>query len=116
MGITGTCAVRGGTVLSVTPPAILCAALTAASLVFFFFFQAEDGIRDWSVTGVQTCALPIYLEQRISCSDKHSPDCDWPHNELPDGNRHRCPVIRCISREVLLDLRAEEIEDRKSVV
>src|SRR5262249_57760315 len=27
----------------------------------FFFFQAEDGIRDWSVTGVQTCALPIYL-------------------------------------------------------
>src|SRR5260370_22149713 len=27
---------------------------------FFFFFQAEDGIRDSSVTGVQTCALPIY--------------------------------------------------------
>src|SRR5262249_58140656 len=25
-----------------------------------FFLQAEDGIRDWSVTGVQTCALPIY--------------------------------------------------------
>src|SRR5215213_7201465 len=28
---------------------------------FYFFFQAEDGIRDWSVTGVQTCALPISL-------------------------------------------------------
>src|SRR3989339_1156276 len=28
-------------------------------LSFFVFFQAEDGIRDWSVTGVQTCALPI---------------------------------------------------------
>ena len=27
--------------------------------VIYFFFQAEDGIRDWSVTGVQTCALPI---------------------------------------------------------
>src|SRR2546430_4902765 len=27
----------------------------------FFFFQAEDGIRDLTVTGVQTCALPIYL-------------------------------------------------------
>src|ERR1019366_2098701 len=26
-----------------------------------FFFQAEDGIRDWSVTGVQTCALPISM-------------------------------------------------------
>src|SRR5262249_58236043 len=29
-------------------------------LYFYFFFQAEDGIRDWSVTGVQTCALPIF--------------------------------------------------------
>src|SRR5699024_11824426 len=28
-------------------------------LFFFFFFQAEDGIRDRNVTGVQTCALPI---------------------------------------------------------
>src|SRR2546427_6850809 len=28
-------------------------------IVFFFFFQAEDGIRDLTVTGVQTCALPI---------------------------------------------------------
>src|SRR3990167_11482848 len=27
---------------------------------FFFFFQAEDGIRDLTVTGVQTCALPIW--------------------------------------------------------
>src|SRR5207249_9682679 len=29
-------------------------------LFFFFFFQAEDGIRDRNVTGVQTCALPIF--------------------------------------------------------
>src|SRR5437764_14851124 len=29
----------------------------------FFFFQAEDGIRDTSVTGVQTCALPIYTSE-----------------------------------------------------
>src|SRR2546421_3800540 len=28
---------------------------------FFFFFQAEDGIRDLIVTGVQTCALPIFV-------------------------------------------------------
>src|SRR6266568_8424597 len=28
--------------------------------MFFFFFQAEDGIRDGTVTGVQTCALPIF--------------------------------------------------------
>src|SRR5256886_15597994 len=30
--------------------------------LFFFFFQAEDGIRDLTVTGVQTCALPIYSD------------------------------------------------------
>ena len=30
--------------------------------VFFFFFQAEDGIRDIGVTGVQTCALPIWRQ------------------------------------------------------
>src|SRR5690348_17386329 len=32
-------------------------------LLFFFFFQAEDGIRDGRVTGVQTCALPILTER-----------------------------------------------------
>src|SRR5258708_29124342 len=32
--------------------------------IFFFFFQAEDGIRDDLVTGVQTCALPICYDQR----------------------------------------------------
>src|SRR5215510_8342553 len=32
-------------------------------IFFFFFFQAEDGIRDGHVTGVQTCALPIWLHQ-----------------------------------------------------
>src|SRR6266536_1009750 len=32
----------------------------SASYSFFFFFQAEDGIRDPLVTGVQTCALPIF--------------------------------------------------------
>src|SRR5262249_56746652 len=34
-----------------------------------FFCQAEDGIRDWSVTGVQTCALPIFFNhlQLVTC-------------------------------------------------
>src|SRR5256885_10567183 len=34
--------------------------------MFSFFFQAEDGIRDYKVTGVQTCALPILIVDRIS--------------------------------------------------
>src|SRR3712207_7673823 len=47
-----------------------------------FFFQAEDGIRDIGVTGVQTCALPI-----------------WGEDEVPDGAggqllRHDVPVLR----------------------
>src|SRR5688572_31685235 len=34
-------------------------------LCFFFFFQAEDGIRDLTVTGVQTCALPIFERSAV---------------------------------------------------
>src|SRR5205085_9465356 len=37
-------------------------------IIFFFFFQAEDGIRDLTVTGVQTCALPI-LHRKDSPQD-----------------------------------------------
>src|SRR5687768_17654018 len=33
-----------------------------SSIFIFFFFQAEDGIRDVAVTGVQTCALPIFAK------------------------------------------------------
>src|SRR2546422_8361702 len=36
---------------------------------FFFFFQAEDGIRDVAVTGVQTCALPIYATDLLVPAD-----------------------------------------------
>src|SRR2546421_1678839 len=43
--------------------------LTGFSFVVFFFFQAEDGIRDLIVTGVQTCALPISCRERQSCWD-----------------------------------------------
>src|SRR5690625_3324815 len=35
-------------------------------LLYFFFFQAEDGIRDGHVTGVQTCALPIWLSMQLT--------------------------------------------------
>src|SRR6266404_9756891 len=49
-------------------------------LFFFFFFQAEDGIRDKLVTGVQTCALPISKRRRW---DGESTNC------LPKANRPR---------------------------
>src|SRR5437867_10510288 len=37
--------------------------------LFFFFFQAEDGIRDRTVTGVQTCALPIFVALDLAHED-----------------------------------------------
>src|SRR5688572_32719766 len=43
---------------------------------FFFFFQAEDGIRDLTVTGVQTCALPIWP------ATTWSPVCSWHRNAV----------------------------------
>src|SRR3989441_10201103 len=40
--------------------------LSCSKVVFlFFFFQAEDGIRDKLVTGVQTCALPIFVRAAV---------------------------------------------------
>src|SRR5690348_18019530 len=42
-------------------------------LFFFFFFQAEDGIRDGRVTGVQTCALPICRLRARSTGLPHFP-------------------------------------------
>src|SRR5256885_2766668 len=50
--------------------------------VFFFFFQAEDGIRDYKVTGVQTCALPICNHGRVhrlprGGTRRRDPRRDW---------------------------------------
>src|SRR6266516_2269887 len=64
------------------------------SLSLFFFFQAEDGIRDRTMTGVQTCALPI---------SRHSgPACPLPGHAR--AARRRAPAPRAWPR------------DRKSVV
>src|SRR3989441_7020918 len=48
---------RNGRAGSAGARSVCCA--TWRRVIFFFFFQAEDGIRDKLVTGVQTCALPI---------------------------------------------------------
>src|SRR5437762_7197949 len=49
---------------------------------YFFFFQAEDGIRDTSVTGVQTCALPI---------------CGYPYRSTRSGIRYMRRAAECRS-------------------
>src|SRR5256886_5376764 len=55
-----------------------------ASLLWFFFFQAEDGIRDLTVTGVQTCALPIWDLHR----DRHLGGGRQLHGGDPDPDHH----------------------------
>src|SRR5205085_7859934 len=42
-----------------------CSIAPADDVCCFFFFQAEDGIRDLTVTGVQTCALPISAQNGV---------------------------------------------------
>src|SRR5438105_9671827 len=46
-------------------------------LSLFFFFQAEDGIRDPLVTGVQTCALPIFYKQKAPSVNACKPPEQW---------------------------------------
>src|SRR5262249_17720799 len=64
---------------------------TSVSLDVFFFFQAEDGIRDWSVTGVQTCALPI---------SEHA--LGWPR-VVEDALRRRPEQLRGAVEPIELD-------------
>src|SRR5256885_5844155 len=59
-----------------------------AFLLFFFFFQAEDGIRDYKVTGVQTCALPILMA--VCFVDQHEPQ----HVHEANGHQHRQALHR----------------------
>src|SRR2546422_9927378 len=56
--------------------------------IFFFFFQAEDGIRDVAVTGVQTCALPISCARRRHI---HRRRRRGAHAEAAGQEQHREP-------------------------
>src|SRR3712207_9533727 len=85
-------------------------------MFFFFFFQAEDGIRDIGVTGVQTCALPISFRSR---SRWRLPSIPSPCSALPARGMVMCLRLR---RMVRLDcfsvarwLRSEERRVGKSV-
>src|SRR5439155_9326885 len=63
-------------------PGLLTWSVRGLPLQGFFFFQAEDGIRDGHVTGVQTCALPIWNDL---------PGSKAPQEREPSGCRF-CPV------------------------
>src|SRR5207249_5729475 len=57
-----------------------------------FFFQAEDGIRDRNVTGVQTCALPISMDQRDDDIEFDFFDDEPATGETQSGLRVRNPL------------------------
>src|SRR5260370_27362959 len=60
----------------------------------FFFFQAEDGIRDSSVTGVQTCALPIYSSVVIIPKVPHASTSAQSKISLDDSTARRTAWAR----------------------
>src|SRR6266566_6005843 len=59
----------------------------------FFFFQAEDGIRDYKVTGVQTCALPIYVEAGKSGGEREAGEGGEHEADVDDEEEIR--VVAC---------------------
>src|SRR2546422_5029749 len=67
-------------------------------LIIFFFFQAEDGIRDVAVTGVQTCALPI----------SHRAGCLRPAQRCQHRARRRARAGEGARRAAAGDGRSEE--------
>src|SRR5689334_25408160 len=54
-----------------------------------FFFQAEDGIRDGTVTGVQTCALPILVVRAVRGPGRGAPVARGVRHHEPDPHRRR---------------------------
>src|SRR2546425_10429114 len=60
----------------------------------FFFFQAEDGIRDKLVTGVQTCALPIWRRRTVFPLDAAAPR--GPHRRRFGGGVWRDARLRVV--------------------
>src|SRR6266542_1301898 len=57
------------------------------TVYLFFFFQAEDGIRDATVTGVQTCAIPICLRFDSACRDRSRPSLPRPPSNPGSAGR-----------------------------
>src|SRR5256885_4927488 len=84
-----------------------------------FFFQAEDGIRDYKVTGVQTCALPIFHAFAEETSATALLDLikskSASRTSPPDGERGAIRVLRTQAQRRLLNLPGRA-RDRKSVV
>src|SRR5439155_18457963 len=69
----------------------------------YFFFQAEDGIRGGHVTGVQTCALPIYEQRLAPAREVRDVGREADHAGLEPGDGRESQRVH---RSQILDLRA----------
>src|SRR5688572_32405606 len=78
---------------------------------FFFFFQAEDGIRDLTVTGVQTCALPIspLYEEALVVGALETDDLRMQRYNLPLLADERLELVRRELDRII----AERSEERR---
>src|SRR2546430_8528802 len=92
----GTCQQKGH---SREKKTAISSTIIRATSMFVFFFQAEDGIRDLTVTGVQTCALPIFWpppEGVITMSSAMWPRC---------FSLKCCEIVESIHRSVMFSTR-----------
>src|SRR2546429_2305914 len=97
----------------------VCGEIHARYNVCFFFFQAEDGIRDVAVTGVQTCALPISpsLSELRAQNAQFSQELDKLHGKLQQAYAGMSQFAGASTDTGLVSARASvDVEDRKSVV
>src|SRR2546430_8556650 len=85
-------------------------------LYFFFFFQAEDGIRDLTVTGVQTCALPISHRCHSSSSGHGNEGVRSTTGVLVRSTSCRRSPTRWGSKSPGIWTESRCLPDRKSVV
>src|SRR2546426_11883466 len=96
----------------------------SAAWVVFFFFQAEDGIRDYKVTGVQTCALPICGGQNgrpirgnprgaetCSCSQEKMAAVEFVHREWSKI----LGLADCRMKPILRQEQLTQVRDSKSL-
>src|SRR5690606_40303635 len=93
---------------------VLCVCFAFLFFCVFFFFQAEDGIRDFHVTGVQTCALPILRSWLIANVNRlntiFTAIAPWAYNMV-----FKNTALRRVANRIVGFHRSEERRVGKSV-
>src|SRR5699024_11918365 len=90
--------------------------VSSCILCYSFFFQAEDGIRDRNVTGVQTCALPISSLRRIPLKKSSAPQpLRHPSLESTSAISKHLPLTLPITEHWLMNYQIRQLESLSPV-